>query len=85
ADAAGLLAEFDVEVDAIRVSARAVRRIRAMLGEEEARRFVTCAIAHERRHRSHPHATENEAHAAARDATGVDPRRYETVLRELGG
>ncbi|MBD5657738.1 MAG: hypothetical protein IAI50_21560, partial [Candidatus Eremiobacteraeota bacterium] len=35
ADAAGLLAEFDGEVDAIRVSARAVRRIRAMLGEEE--------------------------------------------------
>ena len=82
ARAAGLLAEYDAEHDAIRVSAGAAERVRAALGEREARRFVTCAVEHERYHRAHPEATEADAHAAAERACGVDPRRYEAVLRE---
>jgi len=77
-----LVAEYDPEADAIRVNARAVARIRAALGAQEAARFVICAVAHERFHRSHPAAGEAEAHAYAEATSGVDPRLlYESVLR----
>jgi hypothetical protein len=78
--AATLVAEYDPEDDAIRVNARAVARVRAALGDAEAERFVACAVAHERAHRADPRASEAEAHAFARAACGVDPRRYEALL-----
>jgi hypothetical protein len=78
---ARLLAEYDPEDDAIRVDARAVECVRCALGDDEADRFVRCAVAHERYHREHPNAAEADAHAFARATCGVDPRRYEAVLR----
>ena len=66
ADAAGLVAEFDAEANAVRVNARAVARVRALLGAREAERFVVCAVAHERHHRADPQASEAAAHAAGR-------------------
>jgi hypothetical protein len=80
--AAGRLAEYDAEDGAIRVNARAVAIVRAALGEKEAQRFIACAVVHERTHRADPAAGEEAAHAAARAQCGVDPRRYEAVLRE---
>ena len=76
-----LAAEYDAEEDAIRVSARALGRVRAALGEAAAERFVACAVAHERFHRSHPRASELQAHAFAFAETGIDPRAFEGVLR----
>jgi hypothetical protein len=76
-----LLAEYDAEDDAIRVDAAAVDRIRSALGDAEAERFVRCAVAHERAHRERARISEDEAHAYARTATGVDPRYYEALLR----
>ncbi|MDQ2858780.1 MAG: hypothetical protein M3R53_09055 [Candidatus Eremiobacteraeota bacterium] len=80
---AALLAEFDAERDAVAVNLRAVARVRAVLGEAEARRFVACAVAHERYHRAHPGSSEAAAHAHAHAVCGVDPRRYEAALRGL--
>jgi hypothetical protein len=79
--AARLLAEYDPECDAIRVNARAVERVRAALGEAEALRFVGCAFAHEAYHRAVPRASEDEAHAFARQCCAADPRAYEAILR----
>jgi len=76
-----LAAEYDAERDAIRINVRAVARVRRALGNAAAERFVACAIAHERFHRACPGATEAEAHAYARAATGSDPRTFEEVLR----
>jgi hypothetical protein len=82
--AAALLAEYDAEDDAIRVNARAVARIRALLGEGEARRFVACAVAHECFHRAHPEAREAEAHLYVRRVCGVEPERYAAAIRASG-
>jgi len=79
--AAWLLAEYDAADDAIRVNARAVERIAAVLGAAAVAPFVACAVAHERFHRAHPGASEAQAHAAARAACGEDPRRFERALR----
>jgi hypothetical protein len=79
--AASLLAEYDAAQDAIRVSARAVERVRSVLGDRAAERFVACAVAHELFHREHPGCGEREAHAHARASCGVDPGVFETVLR----
>jgi len=76
-----LAAEYDGECDAIRVNARAVERVRAALGGAAAAAFVDCAVAHERFHRTHPRASEADAHAFARAHTGTDPRAFEAVLR----
>jgi len=82
---AGVVAEYDAEDDAIRVDARAVACVRAALGAEEAERFVAAAVAHERHHRAFPRDGEAAAHAAARRACGVDPRRFEAALRAARG
>ncbi|GAC1397157.1 MAG: hypothetical protein NVS3B17_20130 [Vulcanimicrobiaceae bacterium] len=79
--AATLVAEYDPHGDVVRVNARAVASVRRALGDDAAERFVAVAIAHESHHRTHPGATEREAHAAAYRTTGVDPMRYEAVLR----
>ena len=79
--AASLVAEYDPSDDAIRVNVRAVAAIRAALGDGEAERFVTVAIAHERFHRDHPGATEAAAHAFARTTCDADPATYERILR----
>ena len=79
--AARLLAEYDAQSDAIRVNARAVARVRAALGDEEAERFVRYAVAHETYHRANRRAGEEEAHAFARQACGLDCVAYERVLR----
>jgi hypothetical protein len=76
-----LLAEYDAGEDAIRVSARAVQRIRAVLGDTAAERFIACAVAHERFHREHPGAGEREAHAYAQASCGIDPGVFEAALR----
>lgn len=78
---ASLLAEYDAGDDAIRVSARALERIRAVLGDRAAERFIACAVAHERFHREHPGGSEREAHAHAQASCGVDPGVFEAVLR----
>lgn len=78
--AATLVAEYDSRCDTIRVNARAIAIIREALGDLEARKFTTVAIAHERHHRAFPRATEAQAHAAARDTTGIDPAPYEALL-----
>lgn len=82
AERAGILAEYAREDDAIRVSARAAGRIRAVLGDVPSEEFVRCAVAHERHHRAHPLAAESGAHAAARAVTRIEPGIYEAVLRE---
>jgi hypothetical protein len=79
--AAALLAEYDAGEDAIRVSVRAVERVRAVLGDRAAERFIACAVAHERFHREYPGAGEREAHAFAQASCGVDPVVFEAVLR----
>jgi hypothetical protein len=79
--AARLLAEYDVQGDAIRVNARAVARVRAVLGAQEAERFVRYAVAHESCHRANRRASEEEAHAFARQTCGVDAAAYERALR----
>jgi hypothetical protein len=81
---AALLAEFDSCDDAIRVNARAVACVRRALGDVAAKRFVACAVAHERFHREHPGCAEADAHAFARATTGDDPASFEAVLRTLG-
>lgn len=79
--AASLVAEYDPADDTIRIDGRCVATIRAALGDAEAERFMTVAIAHETYHRDRPRATEGEvrAHVAAR--FGDDPARYEALLR----
>jgi hypothetical protein len=79
--AASLLSEYDPGDDAIRVNARAVERVRAMLGALAAEQFVACAVAHERFHREHPGCSEAEAHAFARATCGEDPKVFERALR----
>ncbi len=69
-----LLAEYDPEDNAIRVNRNAVERLRATTGDAEAARFVACAVAHERYHRAHPHASEPEAQRHAREVSGFDAR-----------
>ena len=88
-----LAAEYDARRDAIRVNARAVDIVRDALGDEEARTFVRCAVAHEWYHRAacHPErsagrargrrTTEEDAHAFAHRQTGADPARYAALLR----
>jgi len=78
---AALAAEYDAERDAIRVNVRAVARVRAARGEAAARAFVGYAIAHEQFHRSHPHASEAQAHEHARARTGWSRDAFEAVLR----
>jgi len=78
--AATLVSEYDPEGDAIRINARAIACVRAALGAHEARRFVACAIEHERFHRVCPHASEAEARAHAAATTGADAERYASVL-----
>jgi hypothetical protein len=78
--AATLVSEYDPDRDAIRVNARAVARVRRALGDAAAETFVALAIAHERFHRAHPHASESEAAAYAERATNVDARRFEIAL-----
>jgi hypothetical protein len=75
-----LVSEYDPEGDAIRINARAIACVRAALGRREARRFVACAIAHERFHRTHPRASEAQARAYAAALTGADAERYAAVL-----
>jgi hypothetical protein len=79
--AASLLAEYDPSDDAIRVNVRVVERVRAVLGDDAAQAFIACAVAHERFHREHPGASEDQAHASAREQSGSDPRAFEAVLR----
>jgi hypothetical protein len=76
-----LLAEYDAENDTIRVNASAVERVRAALGDEEARTFVRCALAHEAYHREYPGGSEDQARAFVRRSCGIDPSRYEALLR----
>lgn len=78
---ATLVAEYDPAADAIRVNARAVTAVRALLGDAQAERFIAVAIAHECYHREHPHASETDAHRFAREACGIDPAAYEPILR----
>ena len=75
-----LLAEYDAEDDTIRVDARAVERVRAILGDAEAERFIACAVAHERYHRAYPQATEEDAHRFAAATCDLEPRRFEALL-----
>jgi hypothetical protein len=79
--AVSLLAEYDPVGDAIRVNVRAVKRVRAALGDAAAEQFIACAVAHERFHRAHPGASECAAHEYARATSGADPRAFEAVLR----
>ena len=78
--AATLVSEYDPQRDTIRINSSAIARIRGVLGDAEAKRFTTVAIAHERHHRTFPHASEAQAHAAAREATGIDPALFEALL-----
>ena len=78
--AATLVSEYDPQDDTIRINARAVARVRSDLGDAGARRFTTVAIAHECHHRAFPHASEAQAHAAAREVTGIDPALFEALL-----
>jgi hypothetical protein len=78
--AATLVSEYDPEGDAIRIDARAVARVRRALGDAAAESFVALAIAHERFHRAHPHASERDAAAHAERATSVDARLFEIAL-----
>ena len=78
---AALLAEYDAQDHAIRVNARAVERVRTLLGDAEAERFIACAIAHERYHRAHPYASEDDARRHAATVCGIEPGRFETLLR----
>ncbi len=75
-----LFAEYDPEDGVIRVNERVVERLRAASGAAEAARFVACAIAHERYHRAHPYASEEEARQHAAAASGVDRKRLESLL-----
>ena len=79
--AATLVSEYDPHDDAIRINARAVDAVRRALGDGEADRFTTVAIEHERYHRAFPRATEADAHAHAGRTTGIDPHRYDAILR----
>ena len=79
---ATLLAEYDAEVDAIRVNARAVERVRDAFGDAEAERFIACAVAHEWFHRTHAAATEGDANRFAALVTDADPRRFEALFVE---
>lgn len=76
-----LLAEYDAEVDTIRVNGRALERVRAERGALEAELFMASAVAHEAFHRAQPNASEAAVHAHVRAATGSDPRRFETFVR----
>jgi hypothetical protein len=78
--AATLVSEYDPQDDTIRINARAVAIVQRCLGVAEARRFTMVAIAHERHHRAFPHASEAQAHAAARETTGIDPAPFEALL-----
>ena len=78
--AATLVSEYDPHGDTIRINARAIAVVRGALGDAEARCFTAVAIAHERFHRAYPDASEVQALAAAREATGVDPARFEALL-----
>ena len=78
--AATLVSEYDPQGDSIRINSRAIAVVRGALGDAAARNFTTVAIAHERHHRAFPHASEAQAHAAAREATGIDPALYEALL-----
>lgn len=78
--AATLVSEYDPQCDTIRINARAIAAIREVLGDAAVQRFTTVAIAHECHHRAFPHASEAEAHAAAREATGIDPAPFEALL-----
>ncbi len=78
---ARLLAEFDPESSSIRVDAAAYDLVRVRLGFAAAEAFVTYAVAHERFHALHPGASEAEAHAFARERSGVERSLFEDVLR----
>ncbi|MDQ2908670.1 MAG: hypothetical protein M3R44_04885 [Candidatus Eremiobacteraeota bacterium] len=83
-----LLAEYDGEDDVIRVNARVVERVQAAAGDLAAARFIACAIAHERHHRAHPYASEQEARSYAAAASGFDAAALAALLttsRESGG
>jgi hypothetical protein len=76
-----LAAEYDAATDRARINSVAVARVRARLGDNAAEAFVRCAIAHERFHRDHPRATEDQAHAHVRTTCDDDPQRFEAALR----
>ncbi len=79
--AAALLAEYDPQGDVIRVNARVVERVRTAGDAAQAAQFLTCAIAHERYHRAHPAASEEEAQHHAVTVSGLDQERFQALLR----
>ena len=78
---ARLLAEFDPETSTFRIDASACARVRERLGQHAADGFVAYAFAHERFHVAHPGCSEDEAHAFARETTGVERASFESALR----
>jgi len=79
--AAALFAEYDPEDDVIRVNARIVECMHAARGAAEAARFVACAIAHERYHRTYPSASEEGARRYAAAVSGLDSDCEQLLLR----
>ena len=78
---ARLLAEFDPESSAIRIDAAAYEQVRARLGRAAAETFAAHAFAHECFHARHPAGSEAQAHAFAREQSGVDRSYFEDALR----
>jgi len=81
--AARVLAEYDPLERTIRVNRRCVETLSESYGPEAAQAFVSCAIAHELFHAGSTRGGEAAAHAFAERLTGIDPHRFEAMLRQI--